>query len=62
MGIDWRWSPYRAAGKADDHEEIKAILPKKTLGELARLLADGDDDIRYERGENHLSSKSVDGC
>src|SRR3989441_4805987 len=34
--------------------EIKAILPKKTLGELARLLADGDDDIRYERGENHL--------
>jgi DNA polymerase-3 subunit beta len=35
-------------------EEIKAILPKKTLGELARLLAEGDDDIRYERGENHL--------
>src|SRR5438477_3203635 len=41
-------------GKPEDHEEIKAILPKKTLGELARLLADGDDDIRYERGENHL--------
>src|SRR5207247_9909311 len=37
-----------------DAEEIKAILPKKTLGELARLLAEGDDDIRYERGENHL--------
>jgi DNA polymerase-3 subunit beta len=41
-------------GKPEDHEEIKAILPKKTLGELARLLADGDEDIRYERGENHL--------
>jgi DNA polymerase-3 subunit beta len=36
------------------NEEIKAILPKKTLGELARLLVDGDEDIRYERGENHL--------
>src|SRR2546423_14653982 len=35
-------------------EEIKAILPKKTLGELARLLAEGDEDIKYERGENHL--------
>jgi DNA polymerase III subunit beta len=41
-------------GKASEHEEIKAILPKKTLGELARLLAEGDDDIHYERGENHL--------
>ena len=37
-----------------DAEEVKAILPKKTLGELARLLQDGDEDIRYERGENHL--------
>ncbi len=38
----------------DKDEENKAILPKKTLGELARLLAEGDDDINYERGENHL--------
>src|SRR4029453_3839791 len=30
------------------------ILPKKTLGELSRLLQDGDEDIQYERGENHL--------
>jgi len=35
-------------------DEVRAILPKKTLGELARLLQDGDEDIRYERGENHL--------
>lgn len=41
-------------GAAGDADEIKAILPKKTLGELARLLAEGDEDIRYERGENHL--------
>jgi DNA polymerase III subunit beta len=35
--------------------EVKAILPKKTLGELGRLLMEGDGgDISYERGENHL--------
>ncbi len=37
-----------------DAEENKAILPKKTLGELARLMSEGDGDITYERGENHL--------
>ena len=35
-------------------EEIKAILPRKTLAELGRLLAEGDVDVKYERGENHL--------
>ena len=44
----------RDARTKKETDEIKAILPKKTLGELARLLAEGDDDIRYERGENHL--------
>src|SRR5262245_65662406 len=45
----------REGGKSKkDAEEIKAILPKKTLGELSRLLTDGDGDIAYERGENHL--------
>jgi DNA polymerase-3 subunit beta len=38
----------------DEGDEVKAILPKKTLGELARLLVEGTEDIRYERGENHL--------
>jgi DNA polymerase III subunit beta len=37
-----------------DGEENKAILPKKTLGELGRLLSEGDGAIGYERGENHL--------
>src|SRR5580765_3438639 len=42
-------------GKAKkDVEENKAILPKKTLGELGRLLGEGDGDITYERGENHM--------
>jgi DNA polymerase-3 subunit beta len=35
-------------------EPVRIILPKKTLLELARLLVDGDDDVKYERGENHL--------
>lgn len=35
-------------------DEIKAILPRKTLNELGRLLTDGDSAVSYERGENHL--------
>jgi DNA polymerase III subunit beta len=41
-------------GHKKDADEVRAILPKKTLGELARLLNEGDGDIAYERGENHL--------
>jgi len=37
-----------------DAAEVKAILPKKTLGELGRLLSEGDAVVSYERGENHL--------
>ena len=44
----------RARASKKDGDESKAILPKKTLGELARLLAEDDGDVRYERGENHL--------
>ncbi|MEZ5288596.1 MAG: DNA polymerase III subunit beta [Vicinamibacterales bacterium] len=35
-------------------DEVKAILPRKALAELGRLLADGGGDVQYERGENHL--------
>jgi DNA polymerase-3 subunit beta len=35
-------------------EETKVILPKKTLLELGKLLTEGDGDIQFERGENHL--------
>ena len=40
--------------KGESTEEIRAILPRKTLWELSRLLGEGEDDIKYERGENHL--------
>jgi DNA polymerase-3 subunit beta len=43
------------AWKGDDAgEEARVILPKKTVWELGRLLADTDGEVRYERGENHL--------
>ena len=35
-------------------EEIGVILPKKTLLELGKLLVEGDGDVMFERGENHL--------
>jgi DNA polymerase III subunit beta len=41
-----------AATSADG--EVRVILPRKTLLELGRLLAEGEGDILYERGENHL--------
>src|SRR5262245_38539963 len=46
--------PREAKGKGKDGDENKAILPKKTLGELGRLLTEGDGDVSYVRGENHL--------
>jgi DNA polymerase-3 subunit beta len=39
---------------SNGEDEIKVILPKKTLGELSRLLSEGEGDVTYERGENHL--------
>jgi DNA polymerase-3 subunit beta len=35
-------------------EETRVILPKKTVSELARLLAEVEGEIHYERQENHL--------
>jgi DNA polymerase III subunit beta len=40
--------------KSKAEEEVRVILPRKTLLELARLLGEGEGDIQYERGENHL--------
>jgi DNA polymerase-3 subunit beta len=42
----------KGAKKPDEEERV--ILPRKTLLELGRLLAEGEGDIQYERGENHL--------
>jgi DNA polymerase-3 subunit beta len=39
--------------KGED-EETKVILPRKTLMELGRLLAETDGEVGFSRGENHL--------
>ncbi len=46
----------KAEGQAaeKEKEEERVILPRKTLLELSRLLGEGDGDIQYEHGENHL--------
>jgi DNA polymerase-3 subunit beta len=44
--------PARPAAAGDD--EVRVILPRKTLLELGRLLSEGEGDITYQRGENHL--------
>jgi DNA polymerase-3 subunit beta len=44
----------KAASKGRGDEEVRVILPRKTLLELGRLLAEGEGDIQFERGENHL--------
>jgi DNA polymerase-3 subunit beta len=40
--------------QTDISGEIGVILPKKTLLELGKLLVDGDGDVLFESGENHL--------
>jgi DNA polymerase-3 subunit beta len=35
-------------------EEVGVILPRKTLLELGRLLSEGEGDVRFEAGQNHL--------
>jgi DNA polymerase-3 subunit beta len=45
----------KVKGKGGDGvEEDRVILPRKTMMELSRLLGEGEGDIQYERGENHL--------
>jgi DNA polymerase-3 subunit beta len=34
--------------------ESGVILPRKTLLEIGKLLSDGEGDVSFERGENHL--------
>jgi len=35
------------------------LLPKKTLLEMDRLLAEGPDEVLFGRGENHLFFKQA---
>ncbi|MGE0592080.1 MAG: DNA polymerase III subunit beta [Vicinamibacterales bacterium] len=46
--------PREATSDITGDDEVKVILPKKTLLELGKLVAEDDGDIQYERGENHL--------
>jgi DNA polymerase III subunit beta len=39
---------------AEGSDESRIILPKKTLLELGRLLGEGEETVRFEKGENHL--------
>jgi DNA polymerase-3 subunit beta len=40
--------------KQGEGEEVKALIPKKTLAELLRLAAEHDDLVEFARDENHL--------
>jgi DNA polymerase-3 subunit beta len=44
----------RKVKKAEVVEERREILPKKTLGELDRLLRETSTEVRFARTENHL--------
>jgi DNA polymerase-3 subunit beta len=44
----------KGKNKIRGEDEVRVILPRKTLLELGRLLSEGEGDIQYERGENHL--------
>jgi DNA polymerase-3 subunit beta len=44
----------RTEAAPEEELEARIILPKKTLLELGRLLAEGGDVVRFEKGENHL--------
>ncbi len=44
----------KGEAKKGEAEEERVILPRKTLLELGRLIGEGEGDIQYEHGENHL--------
>ncbi|MBP1605329.1 MAG: dnaN [Acidobacteria bacterium] len=46
--------------EAETGDEDRVILPKKTLAELGRLLADSDVDVAFSKGGNHLFFKVGD--
>lgn len=41
-------------GSSGETEEVKALIPKKTLAELLRLAAEHDDLVEFAKDENHL--------
>jgi DNA polymerase-3 subunit beta len=53
----------KKAGQIES-EGTRVILPKKTLQELGRLLAESPETVTFTRSENHLffSSRRPEGC
>jgi DNA polymerase III subunit beta len=47
-------------GAENGNDEIKALIPKKTLAELMRLAAESDDLVEFAKDENHLFFKLGD--
>ncbi len=46
--------PREGEKKDKPDDETRVILPRKTLMELGRLLAEQEGDVTFSRGENHL--------
>ena len=46
--------PTAAGNEPPSTEEVKALIPKKTLSELLRLAAEHDDLVEFAKDENHL--------
>jgi DNA polymerase-3 subunit beta len=44
-------------GAKEREEEIKALIPKKTLAELMRLATESDDLVEFAKDDNHLFFK-----
>lgn len=44
----------KSRGRKGAEEETRVILPRKTLAELGRLLAEGEGEVSFGKGENHL--------
>ena len=38
----------------ENEKDVRVILPKKTLWELARLVNEDEGEVAYQQGENHL--------
>ncbi|HEX8931908.1 MAG TPA: DNA polymerase III subunit beta [Patescibacteria group bacterium] len=61
---------YASTGLGNSYQKSEAILPRKTINELLKLLSDSEEEISFEFGENQvkmvfsdvtMTSKIIDG-
>ena len=45
--------------KPSGNDDVRVILPRKTLNELQRMLSEGDDDVGSRRARTTCSSRSA---